>query len=136
MAVCSYFFFFLIPCPLFVFFSFSLSFSVFYFSSYLFLLLFPSFSLSTQQVFAAVASIQVLKEQNIPHDRYVIIIEASEESGSPDLPFYIELHKNDIGVGSTKEITKSKKGLYFSSNIPFFYTSNHKDDIGRKEYKS
>ena len=30
-----------------------------------------------------------LKEQNVAHGRIVIIIEACEESGSPDLPFYV-----------------------------------------------
>eukprot|EP00026_Physarum_polycephalum_P007172 Phypoly_transcript_07229.p1 GENE.Phypoly_transcript_07229~~Phypoly_transcript_07229.p1 ORF type:complete len:472 (+),score=90.32 Phypoly_transcript_07229:14-1429(+) len=63
-------------------------------------------------VFAAIASIQVLKEQNIPHDRYVIIIEASEESGSPDLPYYIEHHKNEIGVPSLIVCLDSGCGNY------------------------
>jgi len=63
-------------------------------------------------VFAAITSIQVLKEQNIPHDRYVIIIEASEESGSPDLPYYIEHHKNDIGVPSLIVCLDSGCGNY------------------------
>jgi len=48
--------------------------------------------------FAAISTIQILKEQHIPHDRYVVIIEASEESGSPDLPTYIDHLKDRIGV--------------------------------------
>jgi acetylornithine deacetylase/succinyl-diaminopimelate desuccinylase-like protein len=41
-------------------------------------------------MFAGIAALLALKEQNIGHARCVILIEASEESGSPDLPFYID----------------------------------------------
>ena len=41
-------------------------------------------------LFAALSALLALKEQGIAHARTVIIIEASEESGSPDLPFYID----------------------------------------------
>lgn len=41
-------------------------------------------------MFASLAALLALKEQNIPHARAVIVIEACEESGSPDLPFYID----------------------------------------------
>jgi acetylornithine deacetylase/succinyl-diaminopimelate desuccinylase-like protein len=37
-------------------------------------------------IFAAITSIQALKQAGIPHSRCVVIIEAGEESGSPDLP--------------------------------------------------
>jgi acetylornithine deacetylase/succinyl-diaminopimelate desuccinylase-like protein len=47
--------------------------------------------------FASLAGIMALQEQNLPHARCVIIIEASEESGSPDLPFYIEQLRDRIG---------------------------------------
>lgn len=49
-------------------------------------------------MFAALASIENLQQQNLPHGRCVIFIEASEESGSPDLPFYIEKLRDRIGV--------------------------------------
>jgi acetylornithine deacetylase/succinyl-diaminopimelate desuccinylase-like protein len=39
-----------------------------------------------------------LKQQNIAHARTVIIIEACEESGSPDLPFYIDHLADRIGA--------------------------------------
>ena len=39
-----------------------------------------------------------LKEQGIAHARAVIMIEASEESGSPDLPFYIDHLTARIGT--------------------------------------
>jgi acetylornithine deacetylase/succinyl-diaminopimelate desuccinylase-like protein len=41
-------------------------------------------------MFASLAALLALKEQGIAHARAVIVIEACEESGSPDLPFYIE----------------------------------------------
>jgi acetylornithine deacetylase/succinyl-diaminopimelate desuccinylase-like protein len=41
-------------------------------------------------LFASLAALLALKQQNIAHARAVILIEACEESGSPDLPFYID----------------------------------------------
>jgi acetylornithine deacetylase/succinyl-diaminopimelate desuccinylase-like protein len=41
-------------------------------------------------MFASLAALLALKDQGIAHARAVIVIEAGEESGSPDLPFYIE----------------------------------------------
>jgi len=41
-------------------------------------------------MFASIAALLALKDQGIAHARCVIVIEASEESGSPDLPFYID----------------------------------------------
>ena len=40
--------------------------------------------------FAALTAIQALQAQGVPHARCVVLIEASEESGSPDLPAYVE----------------------------------------------
>ncbi len=42
-------------------------------------------------VFASLASLVALQKQNIPHARCVLIVEGSEESGSPDLPHYLKL---------------------------------------------
>lgn len=47
--------------------------------------------------FASLAAIKALQVQKIPHARCVIIIEASEESGSDDLPYYIEMLGERIG---------------------------------------
>jgi acetylornithine deacetylase/succinyl-diaminopimelate desuccinylase-like protein len=47
--------------------------------------------------FASLIAINALKQQNIPHARCVVIIEACEESGSFDLPFYIDHLKDRIG---------------------------------------
>ena len=49
-------------------------------------------------VFAAVTAIRALKAQNLPHSRIVVIIECCEESGSLDLPSYIELLAGQIGT--------------------------------------
>ena len=40
--------------------------------------------------FAAVTAVKALKEQGQMHARCIILIEGCEESGSPDLPFYLE----------------------------------------------
>jgi acetylornithine deacetylase/succinyl-diaminopimelate desuccinylase-like protein len=47
--------------------------------------------------FASIAAIRELQRQKIPHARCVVLIEACEESGSPDLPAYIEALANRIG---------------------------------------
>ena len=48
-------------------------------------------------VFASVAALRALKEQNASHARVVVVIEFSEESGSPDLPAYVEHFRDVIG---------------------------------------
>jgi acetylornithine deacetylase/succinyl-diaminopimelate desuccinylase-like protein len=48
-------------------------------------------------MFAALSALLALAESRIPHARCVITIEAGEESGSPDLPFYIERLSERIG---------------------------------------
>jgi acetylornithine deacetylase/succinyl-diaminopimelate desuccinylase-like protein len=47
--------------------------------------------------FASLIAIKALQEQGIPHARCVVIIEACEESGSYDLPHYIEALADRIG---------------------------------------
>ncbi|MFQ5755866.1 MAG: M20 family metallopeptidase [Acidiferrobacterales bacterium] len=48
--------------------------------------------------FAALTAIGALKDQNISHSRCVILIEACEESGSYDLPYYMDALANRIGI--------------------------------------
>ncbi len=48
-------------------------------------------------IFAALTAIQALQAQNISHDRCVILIEASEESGSPDLQAHMQVLKDRMG---------------------------------------
>src|SRR6218665_1425942 len=50
--------------------------------------------------FASLAAIRLLKEQGVPHARCVVLIEACEESGSYDLPAYIEHLAPRIGKAS------------------------------------
>ena len=47
--------------------------------------------------YASIAAVQELKRQNIPHPRIVGLIETCEESGSGDLPAYIEQLKTRMG---------------------------------------
>ena len=48
-------------------------------------------------VYAAIAAVQALKSQNVPHPRIVGLIETSEESGSPDLLPYIDALRPRLG---------------------------------------
>lgn len=48
-------------------------------------------------VFGSLLALRALAEQKIPHARCVIVIEAGEESGSPDLPAYIDALQARIG---------------------------------------
>jgi acetylornithine deacetylase/succinyl-diaminopimelate desuccinylase-like protein len=49
-------------------------------------------------IFATVAAIRTVKEQKLPHARIVVIVECCEESGSVDLPAYIDLLSDRIGT--------------------------------------
>ncbi len=62
--------------------------------------------------FASLAAIRVLQEQGIPHARCVILIEACEESGSYDLPYYIEHLAGRIGEPSLVICLDSGCGNY------------------------
>ena len=63
-------------------------------------------------LFASVASIKALKEQNIDHPRILILIEFSEESGSPDLPHYMDLCSDIIGAPNLVICLDSGAGDY------------------------
>src|SRR5262249_25240820 len=47
--------------------------------------------------FASLAALRLLHEQNVSHARCVVVIEACEESGSTDLPAYIDALAPRIG---------------------------------------
>jgi acetylornithine deacetylase/succinyl-diaminopimelate desuccinylase-like protein len=49
-------------------------------------------------MFASLAALLALKEQGLAHGRSIILIEACEESGSPDLSFYIDHLEPRIGA--------------------------------------
>ena len=48
--------------------------------------------------FAALTAIQALQEQRTRHARCVVLIEACEESGSPDLPYYVDALAARLGA--------------------------------------
>ena len=50
--------------------------------------------------FASVLAIEAAQTAGITHTRCVVLIEASEESGSPDLPAYLEALAREIGTPS------------------------------------
>ena len=49
-------------------------------------------------IFATVAAIKAVQQQKLPHSRIVVLIECCEESGSVDLPAYIDLLSDRIGT--------------------------------------
>jgi acetylornithine deacetylase/succinyl-diaminopimelate desuccinylase-like protein len=49
-------------------------------------------------IFATISSIKSLQQQGLPHSRIVVLIECCEESGSLDLPAYIDLLAERIGT--------------------------------------
>jgi len=62
--------------------------------------------------FASLTAIGALKKQKIPHARMVVLIEACEESGSYDLPFYIDHLEERIGDVSLVVCLDSGCGNY------------------------
>lgn len=63
-------------------------------------------------MFGALAALLALKEQQIPHARAVVVIEASEESGSPDLPYYMDALAERMGKVSLVVCLDSGCGDY------------------------
>jgi acetylornithine deacetylase/succinyl-diaminopimelate desuccinylase-like protein len=49
-------------------------------------------------IFATIAAIRAVQQQGLPHARIVVLIECCEESGSLDLPAYIDLLSDRIGT--------------------------------------
>ncbi|MBX3501113.1 MAG: M20 family metallopeptidase [Alphaproteobacteria bacterium] len=63
-------------------------------------------------MFASLTALMALKEQNVPFARCVVLIEACEESGSYDLPFYIDHLAPRIGKPSLVICLDSGAGNY------------------------
>jgi len=63
-------------------------------------------------MYGSLAALLALKDQNVPHARCVILIEACEESGSYDLPFYIDHLSARIGKPSLVICLDSGCGNY------------------------
>ena len=47
--------------------------------------------------YLCVASLKILQNSNVPHPKCSFLIETCEESGSYDLPHYLEALKEDLG---------------------------------------
>lgn len=63
-------------------------------------------------LFAALSAIRALHEQRVPHARCVVLIEACEESGSYDLPYYVDHLAARIGKPSLIVCLDSGCGNY------------------------
>ena len=63
-------------------------------------------------IYGSLAALGALAEQGVPHARCVVIIEACEESGSYDLPHYIEALRPRIGTPSLVVCLDSGCGDY------------------------
>ena len=63
-------------------------------------------------MFGSLAAIRALQEQGLPHSRCVILIEACEESGSYDLPAYVDHLADRIGKPSLVVCLDSGCGNY------------------------
>ena len=62
--------------------------------------------------FGSLTAIRALQEQGIPHAHCVVIIEGCEESGSFDLPYYMDLLEDRIGVPSLVVCLDAECGNY------------------------
>jgi acetylornithine deacetylase/succinyl-diaminopimelate desuccinylase-like protein len=62
--------------------------------------------------FASLTALAILQDQDVPRARCVVIIEACEESGSPDLPHYIDHLRDRIGDPSLVVCLDSGAGNY------------------------
>jgi acetylornithine deacetylase/succinyl-diaminopimelate desuccinylase-like protein len=63
-------------------------------------------------IFGSVAALLALREQKVPQSRCVVLIEACEESGSYDLPFYVDHLAGRIGNPSLVICLDSGCGNY------------------------
>jgi acetylornithine deacetylase/succinyl-diaminopimelate desuccinylase-like protein len=63
-------------------------------------------------IFGSLAALLALNEQKVPRSRCVVMIEACEESGSYDLPFYVDHLKDRIGKPSLVICLDSGCGNY------------------------
>lgn len=62
--------------------------------------------------YSSLTAIMALQRQGLPHARCVVIIEACEESGSYDLPYYIDHLQDRIGTPSLVVCLDSGAGNY------------------------
>jgi acetylornithine deacetylase/succinyl-diaminopimelate desuccinylase-like protein len=63
-------------------------------------------------VFSSLTAVRALRAQGVPHARCVILIEATEESGSPDLPAHVSALADRIGTPSLVVCLDAECGNY------------------------
>jgi len=63
-------------------------------------------------MFGALSALMALQEQRVPHARCIVLIEACEESGSYDLPYYVDHLAQRIGSPSLVVCLDSGCGNY------------------------
>lgn len=63
-------------------------------------------------IYAAIAAIKSLQDQGLSYPRILVLIEASEESGSPDLPYYMDQLEDQISSASLVIALDSTCGNY------------------------
>ena len=63
-------------------------------------------------MFGALSALSALREQRVPHARCIVLIEACEESGSYDLPYYVDHLAQRIGRPSLVVCLDSGCGNY------------------------
>ena len=63
-------------------------------------------------IFASVCALRALRDQNLDHARIVVLIEFSEESGSPDLPPYVDHFEELLGQPELVVCLDSGAGNY------------------------
>ena len=63
-------------------------------------------------MFGALSALMVLREQAVPHARCIVLIEACEESGSYDLPYYVDHLAQRLGSPSLVVCLDSGCGNY------------------------
>jgi acetylornithine deacetylase/succinyl-diaminopimelate desuccinylase-like protein len=63
-------------------------------------------------VFGSLTAIRALQKQGVPHARCIVLIEGCEESGSFDLPYYIDKLEDRIGTPSLVVCLDAECGNY------------------------
>ena len=61
-------------------------------------------------VFASICALEALRRGDAPHARVVLMIEFSEESGSPDLPAYVAHFAEIIRDPGTRDLSRFRRG--------------------------
>ncbi|MEZ6003585.1 MAG: M20 family metallopeptidase [Planctomycetota bacterium] len=86
--------------------------------------------------FASLCAIEALQQQKVPHARCVVLIEACEESGSYDLPHYVEHLRGKIGEPDLVICLDSGAGnfeqLWLTSSLRGNWVANLEVDILRE----